>query len=161
MARAELQRRRSRALVIAASVFAALVLVTSFPISALLDQGGQLSAAQAQANQLTADNRLLSAEASRLNNPAVVAAIARADFGFVEPGEKAYDILPTPGAPLTGAATTGHVPLSGPPVAPGSAQSQALVDPGAGLAAGSGPSRPRSRGSGLWGRIAHDLEFWH
>jgi len=158
--RAEFQRRRSRALVIVAAAFAAIVLLTSFPITALLAQRDQVSATQSQEDQLTAQNRLLSNEASRLKSPAVVAAIARADFGFVKAGEKAYDILPTPATSATSAITSGHLPLNGQPVAPGSAQSQLLLDPGVGAATAPGPSHTRPKGTGLWDRIAHVIEFW-
>ncbi len=174
--RAEAQSRRSRALVVIACAFSALVLVSSFPLSSLVDQRGQLASAQAQAHLLTAENGSLSAEANRLNDPATIAAIARADYGFVEPGQKAYDILPTPGAPLTGSVESGHVPLEIPPVAPGSAESEVLLDTGAasdaasGAASGiadtaSGASSPGPQGSGatgssVWDRIAHSLEFW-
>jgi hypothetical protein len=155
-----------------------LVLATSFPLSSLFDQRGQLASAQAQTNLLTSENKSLSAEASRLGDPATIAAIARADYGFVKPGQKAYDILPTPGAPLTSAVESGHVPLEIPPVAPGSSESEALLDTGAGSVAspaaasgpgqagsgtsfqGTGPPGPAASGSSVWDRIAHALEFW-
>jgi cell division protein FtsB len=171
-ARAAAKTRRSRLLLLVAALFAGVVLATSFPFSDLLGQRGQLAAAQAQLNRLSSQNHSLATEALRLGDPATVAAIARADYGFVQPGQKAYDILPTAGAPLTSAANSGHVPLEGPPVAPGSAQSQSLLDAGAGVATPAGFSHggaggtkaghesAPSQGSGLWGRVLHTLEFW-
>jgi cell division protein FtsB len=173
-ARVAAKQRRSRLLVVVAVAFAAVVLATSFPFSELLGQRQQLATAQSQLNRLSSQNQSLAVEALRLGDPATVAAIARADYGFVQPGQKAFDILPTAGAPLTSAANSGHVPLEGPPVAPGSLQSQALLDAGAGGSghAGSGTSHGTaggskgsqsaapSQGSGLWGRVLHTLEFW-
>ena len=178
-ARLAARARRSRVLLAAAAVVAALVLATSFPFSSLLGQRQQLSVAQGQVDRLTSENRALSSEVLRLGDPATVAAIARADYGFVQPGQKAYDILPTAGAPLTSGADSGHVPLEGPPVSPGSAQSQTLLDAGAGATAGGSAvggapagsadpgshakganGRAPSSGTGLWGRVLRTLEFW-
>ena len=182
-ARAAAQARRSRVLVAAAALVAALVVATSFPFSSLLGQRSQLAAAQGQLTRLSDQNRALSAEVLRLGDPGTVAAIARADYGFVQPGQAAYDILPTAGAPLTSGANSGHVPLEGPPVAPGSVQSQTLLDAGAGAAAITGGSGSTSTGSGsaghggsvartsgqgsgkqtgpgFWGRVLRTLEFW-
>jgi cell division protein FtsB len=169
--RSAAKARRSRLLLVAA-LFAGMVLATSFPFSDLLGQRGQLAMAQGQLDRLTAQNHSLATEALRLGDPATVAAIARAYYGFVAPGQKAFDILPTAGAPLTSAANSGHVPLEAPPVAPGSPQSQALLDAGAGGATPAGSSHggaggtkgghqaASAPGSGLWGRVLHTLEFW-
>jgi len=173
--RADAKRRRSRLVLALAALFAAVMAAASFPLTSLITQHHQLSATQAQANVLTSENRALAAEARQLGDGAVVAGIARGDYGFVKPGQKAYDILPTSGSPLTSAINSGHVPLEGPPVAPGSAQSQALLDTGAGSASGArvgaaptgaratGPAASpaaATQGSGLWGRVVHTLEFW-
>jgi cell division protein FtsB len=181
-ARAAAQARRSRVLVAAASIFAVGVLATSFPFSSLFGQHRQLSAAQGQVTRLTDENRALSSEIVRLGDPGTVAAIARADYGFVQPGQTAYDILPTAGAPLTSAANSGHVPLEGSPVAPGSARSQALLDAGAGAPASSvagagtgvhaatgaatgtahhqGGSTTQATSPSFWGRVLRTLQFW-
>jgi len=161
-----------RIAVLAAVTLAALVIGTSFPFSQLLGQRQQLVAAQGQLDRLDAQNRALTTESTLLGTPGTEAAIARADYGFVQPGQKAYDILPTAGAPLTSAADSGHVPLEGPPVAPGSAQSQALLAAGAFGATSSpspstAPSGAHARHGGgsaqhstLWGRVLRTLEFW-
>jgi len=176
-ARLAARARRSRLLLVAAFVVAAVVVATSFPFSSLVGQRRQLATVQGQLDRLTAENHSLSSEILRLGDPATVAAIARADYGFVQPGQKAYDILPTAGAPLTSAANSGHVPLEGPPVVPGSAESQTLLDAGAGGGWSPGTTSPltltRSGGAGaarasaaspgppgLWGRVLRTLEFW-
>jgi cell division protein FtsB len=123
--------RRGRLLLLVCSLFAAAVLATSFALSELLGQRAQLAQAQGQLTHLSSQDRVLSAEARRLTDPSTEAAIARADYGFVTPGQSVYDILPSPGSPITSGASSGHVPLQGSPVVPGSATSQALLDTGA------------------------------
>jgi cell division protein FtsB len=141
--------RHGRLLLLVCSLFAAAVLATSFPFSDLRGQRGQLAQAQGQLARLSSQDRVLAGEVRRLGDPSTVAAIARADYGFVAPGQSAYDILPSAGSPLTSGASSGHVPLEGPPVVPGSATSQALLDagaPGRSLApASTGRAAPQAR----------------
>lgn len=179
-----LERRRARALVLGAAVFAVMVLVSAMPISALLTQHQQVAAATAQLRSLRAENRVLGHQARELSSPAAVAALARQDYGLVAPGQKAYDVIPPPGAPAPTAAGSGHVPLEQRPVVPGSLLSQQLL----GAAASPSTTLPRpavtlatTRGSndasapggapvdtarahtsgGYWSRVAHTLEFWN
>jgi cell division protein FtsB len=177
---AALQPRRSRTLLIASAIFALVVLGTSMPLSTLLAQRSQLSATSAQLRGLEQQDNLLQKEARQLSKSQNVARIANRDYGLVPPGTPLYEVLLSPySASRTGA--TGQVPLDGPLVAPGSAQSQSLI--GAGVAAqpsqtdrssrdGSLPpvSPSRSTGAsssggtapsgGFWSRVARTLEFW-
>lgn len=165
--------RRVRLLVVASALFAGAVLLTGLPVSALLAQHKQLSATSAELEQLQASDHSLSAQSSRLSQPGTVSGLARSDYGMVPPGQKAFVILPPPGASAAAIAGSGHVPLDGPPVTPGSAQSDALLGGGV---TGSGPSghsqsghhgsagsatggSARSSGS-FWSRVLHTLEFW-
>jgi len=161
---------------VGALCFAALVLATSMPASALLAQHRTLSALTAQLRSLQAEDRALQAQVGRLGDPSTVEALARSDYGFVLPGQKAYVVLPPAGS-TSGAAATGHVPLDIGPVAPGSALSDELLAGGAmsgtagGTTADGGqPSAAAvadrragsggQRHSGFWSRVAATFEFW-
>jgi cell division protein FtsB len=124
------RRRRAWALIVLAAGFATLVLGTSMPWSLLVSQRTQLSSTQIKLRQTEAQNRVLSDEAKRLSNPADVANIARSEYGLVSPGSQAYEILPAPGSSQDASMSTGHVPLDGPLVTPGSAESQELLGAG-------------------------------
>jgi cell division protein FtsB len=172
-----LERRRARALLLAAVLFATVVLLTALPWSTLLSQHTQLSSDTAEVNQLQVENRALAAQARQLSNSATQQALARQDYGLVKPGQTAYDILPAPGS---SAATTdsGHVPLNEAPVVPGSRRSEELLDAGVVSAPSSSASTPTSAGQvhaqggrggpsstgdagGFWTRVGHTLEFWN
>jgi len=174
-----LERRRARTLLVGAIVFACLVLLTSFPIDGLLSQRSALTGTARELTTVRAENEALARQVSDLSNPSTVNDLARNDYGFVAPGQRVYDILPSSspsGSALTG---SGQVPLDGPPVVPGSARSQALIgvvapagstspvsatksshgrDPtGAASAAAVEPPEPHS----YWGRVVQTLEFWN
>jgi cell division protein FtsB len=158
-----------RLLVVASALFAGAVLLTGLPVSALLAQHSQLSDASAALSQLQGADRALADQSRHLSQPGTVSGVARAEYGMVASGQKAYVILPPSGASPATVAGSGHVPLDGPPVAPGSAQSEALLGGGA-TADPPVTMRPSSRrsassasahGSGsFWSRVVHTLEFW-
>jgi hypothetical protein len=116
--------------IVLAAGFAALVLGTSMPWSLLVSQRTQLSSTETKLQQTEAQNRVLSDEAKQLSNPSDVANIARSQYGLVSPGSQAYEILPAPGSSQDASTSTGHVPLDGPLVTPGSARSQELLGAG-------------------------------
>ncbi len=160
-----LQRRRARAVLLGAALFAVVVLATSMPIGNLLSQRQQLRSSSAELARLHAENSLLSHEAHQLSNTATVDALARSVYGLVPPGSKAYDILPASSASGSTSPAAGNaVPLEGPPVVPGSKESQALlgVDPGGFQwpAVTSAASVGSSSGPGYWSRVLSNLEFW-
>jgi hypothetical protein len=147
------------------------------PFSALLSQRERLSSTARQVSALEAQNNVLRQEARELSDPSTVAGIARRDYGLVAPGSQAYEILPASGSSAGSAQSSGHVPLEGPPVVPGSELSQELlgvgvpVPTGGGSAvsgssagagaghAGGGPRRGSTTG-GFWTRVLRTLEFW-
>lgn len=156
--------------------FAAVVLATSMPVSALLTQHSQLASASADLSRARAADRALQQDLSALRNPGTVAGLARNDYGLVAPGQKAYVILPPAGASPSVVTGSGHIPLGTVPVVPGSAQSRQLLGLGS-SSAGAGtststshPSSPAAHGAsgshggaapaGFWGRVARTLEFW-
>lgn len=146
--RHSLQRRRMRTMVAVSVVFAAVVLATSLPVSALLSQRSQLASTAKQVGTLEEQNKALQGEARELSDPATVAGIARRDYGLVAPGSQAYEILPTSGSSDTAAQSSGHVPLDGPPVVPGSALSQQLLGAPGGTGSGMGSGTGTNSGSG-------------
>jgi cell division protein FtsB len=156
--------RRPRPVVVVGLVFAGLVLMTSMPVSALLTQHHQLAATSAALAQAQDADRSLAAEAKALADGSTVGRLARTDYGLVPSGQKAYVILPPAGSSSAEVAGSGHVPLEGPPVEPGSSQSQQLLGLG-GSASPAPASRPTSSSShgaagGFWSRVARTLEFW-
>ncbi|HAM01691.1 MAG TPA: hypothetical protein DCQ30_05625 [Acidimicrobiaceae bacterium] len=157
---------------VALFAFAAIVLATSMPVSALLTQHGQLASTSTALDRAQAADRSLSAQAKALAKGVTVSRLARSDYGLVPSGQKAYVILPPAGASASEVAGSGHVPLEGPPVVPGSAQARALAGlgtgsstdvPGAGgssSGAGHGRSGAHAAPVGFWTRVARTLEFW-
>ena len=161
--------RRTRLLVVASALFAGAVLLTGMPVSALLAQHGQLSDASGALSQLESADRALADQSQHLSQSGTISGVARAEYGMVAPGQKAYVILPPPGASAATVAGSGHVPLDGPPVAPGSAQSEALLgggdssDPPVTTRTSSrhGATPAAGHGSGsFWSRVVHTFEFW-
>ena len=169
--RRDRRRRQTRAYLLASLVVAAIVTVTSFPLSSLLSQRHQLDATQSQLVNLKTENGQLSSEASSLKSSGSVAEIARADYGFVQPGQKAYEVLPLSSG--SSGDLSGHVPLNGPVIDPDSVQSQAVLGSGvlAPSTAGGVNNAPANGAAGTqspaptvndswWQRTVKTLEFW-
>ncbi|MHB8439399.1 MAG: FtsB family cell division protein [Acidimicrobiales bacterium] len=165
--------RRSRVAFGVAGLLAVLIVVTGMPISALLTQHREVSQAAAQLTQLQQTGRALQDEARTLSDPAKVDGLARTEYGLAPPGQKVYVILPPAGSSASTVSGSGHIPLDGPPVEPGSAQSRQLLGvqgslgdqngsrvPSTSAGRGSG-RRARASGGGFWERVAHALEFWN
>jgi cell division protein FtsB len=167
-----LERRRVHTMVGATVVFVGLVLLTSFPLSAVLSQRSALSGSAHDLATVRAQNRALARQVSDLANPAAINGLARHNYGFVPVGRRAYDILPASSSSGSAVPGSGQVPLSGPPVVPGSARSQALTgivaSAGGASASGlTGGGRSGGAGSGqsdeprsYWARVVRSLEFW-
>lgn len=172
------QRRRApahnlRLPAVALFAFAAVVLITSMPVSALLTQHHQLASTSAALSRAQAADRSLASETKALAGAGTVNGLARTDYGLVPSGQKAYVILPPAGASSSEVAGSGHVPLESSPVVPGSARARALAGLGAGPSggrsgrgvspSGTGHGNGSGRGSGpvgFWSRVARTLEFW-
>jgi cell division protein FtsB len=180
-----LEHRRARTMLGAAVVLPAVILLTSFPLSAVLSQRAALSSTARELTTVQAENQSLGRQASQLAAPSTLNELARHDFGFVPTGDRVYNVLPATSP--SGSASSGssgssgssssslgpdQVPLNGPPVVPGSLRSQALIGvvgtggsaseprtgPGTSGGAAAGPSgEPRS----YWGRVVRSLEFWN
>ena len=149
--------------------FAAVLLATSMPVSALLTQHRQLAGTAAALASAQSADTSLAAEAKALADAGTVDRLARTDYGLVPSGQKAYVILPPAGSSSAEVAGSGHVPLDGPPVEPGSAQSQQLLGLGGSSSVPSSSGSQRSRTAsgghraapgGFWARVARTLEFW-
>ncbi|MGH9207051.1 MAG: FtsB family cell division protein, partial [Acidimicrobiales bacterium] len=152
-----------------------------FPLSALLTQHHQLSAAAAQLRQLQGTNRSLAEQQRQLNSTAAIGRLAREDYQMVSPGQTLYVVLPPGGraGPTTTGGSTAGDPGSQPLVAPADApdmspdpglsqQASATGSGSPGTAggqvarAGSGPSGTTGAQSttSFWGRVTNSLEFW-
>jgi hypothetical protein len=160
-------------------VFAAVVLLSALPWSTLVDQHTQLASSTSEVNELQAENRALGVQARELSNPSTQSGLARQEYGLVEPGEKAYEILPAAGTATPAVTGGGHVPLDEAPVVPGSPRSEELLGAGAVTAMPATSPAPSTSGHGehrpgpgvtpatdplgarsFWSRVAHSLEFW-
>jgi cell division protein FtsB len=165
--RRAIRRRRARIVWVVCGGFCLVVLATSFPAQALIRQHDAISSASSELDRLTAGNSALQRQADELSNPANIAALARSDYDMVSPGEKAYEVLPAAGTKESENLSSGHSLLDQRPVAPGSAESQALLgDAGSTSSSGSG-NAGSSQGAGvkhgapgLWSRVLNTLEFW-
>ena len=167
------EQRRLRTVLGSAALLSVVVLATSFPLSELLTQRGQLTSDAGQLATLQQQDAALTRQVAQLRKPSTIEGLARQDYGLVRPGQKTYTILPpsTGSSPVTSGSD--HVPLDGPPVVPGSVRAQQLngVPPAAsprshsgrdgrttGARSGDGSTAPPP---GFWSRVVRNLEFWH
>lgn len=170
------ERRRARTLVAGAVVVAAVVLLTSFPLSEVLGQRSALAATTRQLAAYQSADRVLGDQVAALEQPGAAGTLARRDYGFVPAGDQAFEILPAPGSSAPSSTQSGFVPLDAPPVVPGSARSQALIGAPPAPAAAVRHAAHRARaittavsggrpgtgpGPSYWGRVLRSLEFWN
>jgi cell division protein FtsB len=167
--RAEIRRRRDRALLIGAVVLSGLMLAAWFPASALYHQHQQLAATSTSLSAVRTEDAALRQEEQRLGSSAEVNRIAREQYQLVEPGQQAYEVLPS-----SGGAYDGDPGLEGPvkpsaasELPPGStAQSEGTQSKGEGSGGRSSTTQGRNATTSpaaptsLMGRIAQTLEFW-
>ena len=168
--RAAIQTRRNRLRLALAAGVALVILVTSFPLTVLLGQHRQLSAAAAQLSQLTHENALLAEQHQQLNSNAEVKRLAQQNYQLVQPGRSLYVILPPAGQKVAspGAPTAGD-PADQPLVSPAQAPNMS-PDPGlpqtplpsgdSSSASGIVPSGAPHHPAGFWSRVAGSLQFW-
>ncbi len=167
--------RRSRIPVALAAIFAAAVLITSFPLSSLLAQHRALSAADAQLAAVRNEEHTLAQQQQDLNSKSAVDRLARQDYQMVLPGQTLYDVLPPSGQPASAVAGTsasgdpGTQPLVAPDHAPDLSPEPGLspttVPASAGahtptVASRSGASAGSTPATGFWSRVSSTLEFW-
>jgi cell division protein FtsB len=168
--RAAIVTRRNRVRFGVAAGVALVILVTSFPLTMLLSQHRQLSAAAAQLSQLTHENALLAEQQQQLSSNAEVKRLAQQDYQLVEPNRSLFVILPpagqtnaTPGAPTAGdpADQTLVSPAQAPNMSPDPGLPQAPAASGStSTTGGTAPSGAARAGGGFWSRVAGSLEFW-
>ena len=73
----------------------AVTLATNLvPLRQIMEQNDQVAIAQAQLEELTAENELLTAEVEALQSPGEIERLAREKLGYVMEGETAYIVLP-------------------------------------------------------------------
>ena len=179
--------RRNRALLAGTALLSALIMVLWFPAASLLHQRAAINASAAELNRLQQEDRQLAQEQKALGSPAEIARIAREQYQLVNPGERAFEVLPansTKKGATTYAGDPANQPVASPSAAselpPGSgsvgsgatsAGSSAGTPSGAPGAAGTtgrtgGTPAPvtspqgKSSAPGFLGRIAQTLEFW-
>jgi cell division protein FtsB len=90
---------------------AVVLLVFVFPTRTYLSQRHQLALTAAELRLLDQQNAQLSAQVARLQTDAEIERLAREQYHFVRPGERAFAILPAPPPPTT-------TPPPRPPAAP-------------------------------------------
>ena len=164
--------RRSRIPLALAALFAVAVLATSFPLSGLLSQRHQLSAAASQLSQLRHSNQLLAEQQSQLSSKTEISRLARQDYQLVAPGQTLYDVLPPAGSGSTvlpGGTRSGdpaNQPLVDPSEAPdmapdpGLPQVPATAGPSTATRTGSSRSVANAGPATFWGRVSTTLQFW-
>jgi cell division protein FtsB len=154
---------RSRLLFGGALLFSAVVLLAWFPASSLLNQRNDLAGTSGQLSALHKQDAALAQEKKNLSDAGEIGRIAREQYQFVGPGQRAYEVLPPSGAAATG------TPYAGDPGSTGPANPSATPElPPGGVTttttptgrAGNATTTAPSSSSGLLGRMLHSLEFW-
>ncbi len=155
---------RSRLLFVGALLFSAVVLVAWFPASSLLNQRTDLASTSGQLAALHKQDAALAQEKKNLSDAGEIGRIAREQYQFVDPGQRAYEVLPPSGAAAAGTPYAGDpgstgpaTPSATPELPPGGVTTTTTPSGHAGHATTTTP--PAS--SGLLARMLHSLEFWH
>jgi cell division protein FtsB len=91
-------RLTARAAVLAVVALILLTLAVA-PLRALIDQRSDLAKLEQQAEQLADRNARLEARIDRFTDPTYLEQLARECLGMVRPGETAFVMVPTRGAP--------------------------------------------------------------
>lgn len=139
---------------------AGVILAAWLPVGALLSQRAALTAASTRLTQLSTGGRALTAEAARLQTPAMVDQLAREQYQLVQPGQRLVQVLTPTFRPTSQRAAGGPFP-GDPGFAP-------VVDPAdATSGPGPAPSKPAATahpsvpgGPGFLSRVLSTLEFW-
>ncbi len=152
---------RARLLFVGALAFSAVVLVAWFPATSLLNQRTDLAGTSAQLAALHKQDAALAQEKKNLNDAGEIGRIAREQYQFVDPGQRAYEVLPPSGAAAAG------TPYAGDPGSAGPATPSATSELPPGGVTTTTPSGHTGHAtttppasSGLFSRMLHSLEFW-
>jgi cell division protein FtsB len=73
----------------------------AYPARTYLDQKQAIAVQERAIAVLKAEDSKLAGESSALQSPATIAGIARQKYGLVRPGQQAFMVLPSPGAPAS------------------------------------------------------------
>lgn len=109
------KKSNRRGLVIPLLLIIGLVAVEVFPIRQIISQGRELEESRARLEVIQEENRRLEQQIQDWQTPAGIERMARADFGYVRPGDISYvvvaqdDEFPSGEAPQT----AGSAPESG------------------------------------------------
>jgi cell division protein FtsB len=95
---------RPATMALVALTFVAILFLFVFPTRSYLSQRRDISSAQHDVTVLRQQNETLAQEARRLQSKSEIERLAREQFHYVLPGEKAYTIIPA--APATGASSS-------------------------------------------------------
>jgi cell division protein FtsB len=158
--------RRTRLLLVGATVLSGAILAAWFPASALYHQRASLAQANGQLSQMHQEDAALKQEAKNLSESAEVDRIARQQYQLVSPGQEAFEVLPPTGTAKANAPYAGD-PGNSAPVAPSAATE---LPPGTDNTSTTPTTGSRQAGphgdAGSSGapdiieRMAHALEFW-
>lgn len=87
--------RKRRGLLIPAFLVVVLIVaaVDVFPVRQLISQNREREEVEARLAEIHAENAQLEREIEALHSPAAIERIARADFGYVRPGEVSYVVI--------------------------------------------------------------------
>ena len=154
---------RTRVVFLGAVIFSVVVLVAWFPASSLLNQRSDLSGTAGQLAALHKQDAALAQEKKNLSDAGEIGRIAREQYQFVSPGQRAYEVLPPSGAAAAG------TPYAGDPGSTGPATPSATPElPPGGVTTTTTPAghsghpaaSAQAPSSGLMSRMLHALEFW-
>jgi cell division protein FtsB len=154
---------RSRLWFLGALVVSAVVLFAWFPASSLLNQRSNLASAQDQLAALHKQDAALAQEKKNLSDAGEIGRIAREQYQLVNPGQRAYEVLPPSGAAAAGTPYAGDPGSSSPatpsatPELPPGGVTTTTTPTGHSAHATSVAPPP---GSSLLARMLHSLEFW-
>ena len=150
-------------MLLGAVVLSAVVLFAWFPAGSLLSQRSTLTSAQSQLATLHQQDVALAQEKKNLSDSGEIGRIAREQYQFVDPGQRAYEVLPASGAAAAGTPYAGDpgskspaTPSATPELPPGGVTTTTTPGSHAGHAATTTPTTSL----GLLGRMLHSLEFW-
>ena len=90
---AEKSTRRGVMIPLLLVIALAAVAADVFPIRQIISQGRDLERSQARLEEIQEENRRLEQEIQDLQTPAGIERIARADFGYVHPGDISYVVV--------------------------------------------------------------------
>lgn len=86
-------RRRGVLIPLLLVVALAAVAADVFPIRQIISQGRDLERSQTRLEEIREENRRLEQQIQELQTPAGIERIARADFGYVRPGDISYVVI--------------------------------------------------------------------